>query len=220
MSELVHKVKTYQKRDSIKGILQDKKKKIRLYFLISGILFIWLGFSISGGFSSFQKNPTLKSAAYSDVKSFSQEPVKVDNSLLQYKASLSKEKLPPTRIIIPALDIDIPVKQAKIIKGYWEVPTDSAGFGLGSSYPEENGNQIIFAHARKGLFLPLQNAKQGQMVYVMTNIMWYAYKIEEIKEVLPSQTEVIAPTSESVLTLYTCTGFADSKRLIVKAKRV
>ena len=101
-----------------------------------------------------------------------------------------------------------------------EVFPDVAGFGLGSAYPDETGNQVIFAHARKGLFLPLKNVKVGQIVYVMTKEKWFSYKIEEIKEVLPSQTEVIAPTPDQVLTLYTCSGFADSKRLIVKAKRI
>ena len=55
---------------------------------------------------------------------------------------------------------------------------------------------------------------------ILTKEKWYEYEIKEIKEVLPSQTETIAPTKEETLTLYTCSGFSDSKRLIVIAKRI
>lgn len=41
----------------------------------------------------------------------------------------------------------------------------------------------------------------------------------DTKEVLPESVEVVAPTTDETLTLYTCTGFADQKRLIVTAKR-
>ena len=49
---------------------------------------------------------------------------------------------------------------------------------------------------------------------------WYSYEVVDIKEVYPNQTEVIEETDDETLTLYTCSGFADSKRLIVVAKRV
>ena len=49
---------------------------------------------------------------------------------------------------------------------------------------------------------------------------WFNYTVSEIKEVIPSQIEVIAPTPDETLTLYTCSGFGDSMRLIVIAKRV
>ena len=45
----------------------------------------------------------------------------------------------------------------------------------------------------------------------------YSYSVSEILTVIPDQTEVLAPTDHEVLTLYTCTGLLDQKRLIVKA---
>lgn len=214
MSAALRKVKTGKSETSVKGILHNRRKRIRLFFLVSGILLLGFGFSLSGN-SFLGSSQDVKISVSGEVVSFSQEPVKIDKSLLSEK--INKSKNPPVRIIIPSLDIDLPVKEAKVVKGYWEVFESVAGFGLGSSYPDDIGNQVIFAHARKGLFLPLKNAKVGQMVYVLTREKWYSYKIDQIKEVLPSQTEVIAPTTEAILTLYTCSGFSDSKRLIVKA---
>ncbi|MCL4339046.1 sortase [Patescibacteria group bacterium] len=225
MSSTIRKVKGRNKRSEItlKRILKNEKKKIRLYLLAGGILFIGLGFYLSGtpASSNSSANNTVDNQTVSqngEVSSFSQEPVKVDKSLLSVQTK--KSQYTPLRIVIPSVDIDLAVKEAKVVNGYWEVFPSGAGWGEGSGYPGEKGNQVIFAHARQGMFLPLKNVKDGEDVYVFTSDKWYQYKIDNIQEVLPSQTEVIAPTKDEVLTLYTCTGFADSKRLIVTAKRV
>ncbi|KKQ52100.1 hypothetical protein A2865_03125 [Candidatus Woesebacteria bacterium RIFCSPHIGHO2_01_FULL_39_17] len=148
--------------------------------------------------------------------SFESEPVKVEK--------LSSDEVDdakiPKRIIIPRLSLDLEVKKADIVNGYWEVFPDTAAWGSGSGIPGEKGNQIIFAHAREGLFLPLQSIKVGVKLYILSDLGWFQYEVREIKEVYPNQIEVIAPTEDETLTLYTCSGFSDSKRLIVIAKRV
>lgn len=126
----------------------------------------------------------------------------------------------PKKIIIPELAINLPVKKARVINGFWEVFQDSAGWGDGSGVPGAAGNQVIFAHARPGLFLPLKKINEGMQIYVLTDGKWYDYRVSEIKEVYPNQTQVIKPSEDERLTLYTCSGFADSKRLIVIAKRI
>lgn len=216
MSRAVRKVKTAGRKVTLKELLKDEKKRVRFFLLASGVLLVLLGYFTSK--PAVLPNP-VKTQEISASQSFAQEPVSVDQNLLKPQTEKSKNKKPPLRIIMPALGMDVSVREAKVVKGYWEVFGDAAGFGLGSSYPDEVGNQVIFAHAREGLFLPLRNAKLNQQVYVMTKDYWYSYTITNIKDVLPSQLEVIAPTSDSTLTLYTCTGFADSKRLIVIAKK-
>lgn len=148
--------------------------------------------------------------------SFSQEPVKVDKGLLKTD---KKKGSPPSRVVIPSIQVDLTVEQSKIVRGYWEVFADKAGFGEGSSYPGEAGNQVIFAHARNKLFGDLPKVNIDDSVYILTDEGWYKYQVVEKKEVTPDQTEVIAATEDETLTLYTCSGFADSKRLIVVAKR-
>lgn len=147
---------------------------------------------------------------------FAQEPVEV----VGFKDIVIAEGEKPERLIIPSLSVDLPVEEARVINGYWEVFEDKAGWGLGSGLPGNSGNQVIFAHARPGLFLPLKKIKEGMKVYVLTGGGWFEYEVREIREVYPNQTQVIKPTQEERLTLYTCSGFADSKRLIVVAKRV
>jgi len=50
--------------------------------------------------------------------------------------------------------------------------------------------------------------------------MEYSKQVKEIVEVKPDQVEYLLPTSEETLTLYTCSGFMDQKRFIVRGERV
>jgi len=189
-----------------------KLKFFKLFLPVGGVILITIdiiGFNGSPVFNKTDGRGQL-------VSSFSEEPV--DNQLLTEKNGPSKN--PPERIIIPGVGIDLPVKEAKVVNGYWEVFPTGAGWGIGSGYPGEKGNQVIFSHARKGMFLPLRQVRKEDNVYVLTRDKWYIYKITDIKGVLPSQIEVVAPTPDETLTLFTCTGYGDSKRLIVIAKKV
>lgn len=142
---------------------------------------------------------------------FENEPVSIE--LTNYE-NLENVSL-PVRVVIPDLDIDLEVQESKIVNGYWEVPEDKAAWGEGSGLPGMDGNQVIFAHSREELFSNLEDVEMNMRIYVLTNDDWFVYEVTEIKEVYPNQTEVIAPSEDERLTLYTCSGYKDSKRLIV-----
>lgn len=149
-------------------------------------------------------------------ETFAQEPVNTEAFL---GADLQSAPY-PERILIPSLGMDLKIEKSKIIGGYWEVFSDKAGWGEGSGFPGQPGNQVIFAHAREGFFLPLRLIEVGTNIYILTDSDWYEYKVTGINEVSPDQIEVIAPTEDETLTLYTCSGYKDSKRLIVTAKPI
>lgn len=145
---------------------------------------------------------------------------RINNESIRISASLISpgvKQSNPIRILIPKLDIDLKVVDAKIVSGYWELSEDTASYGLGSGQLGTKSNTVIFAHARQGLFYNLKDAQVDDIVYVFTKDKWFRYRINKITSVYPSQTEVIGPTKGEVLTLYTCTGFYDEKRLIVTA---
>lgn len=160
--------------------------------------------------------PPPPSALEASTPDYDHGPIQADSSLLTSQNYLSL----PLRVIIPSVSIDLPIRPAQVIKGKWEVFEDSASFGLGSASPGTVGNSVVFAHARKGYFLPLRGIKKDNLIYILTTRDWYTYRVDTIKEVLPTDISVIAPTDDETLTLYTCSGFADSKRIIVAAKRI
>lgn len=141
-------------------------------------------------------------------------PIQIDQKLLGAVVTAQ----PPVRIVIPSLSVDLPIVEANVLNGYWEISETSASHGVGSANPGEVGNTVIFAHAREGLFAPLRDIKKNSPIYILTKEHWHRYRVVETKLVDPNQTEVIAPTADETLTLYTCSGFLDSKRLIVTAK--
>ena len=61
---------------------------------------------------------------------------------------------------------------------------------------------------------------ESDQIYVLTKDHWYEYMVNEILIVNPDQIDVINPTQDETLTLYTCSGYFDTQRLVVKAKRI
>lgn len=212
-------IKFLQKR--LKIIFSHKNDRRRV-FIALGLILIGLVFLI---FPTFYKNlvnlpkfnpqkASILSRLIKNDTANTAEPIHIDPMLLTGQEALQ----PPLRIVIPILSIDLPVVEANAINGYWELSETSASHGVGSANPGAIGNTVVFAHAREGLFLPLKNIKKDNLIYILTKDRWYRYKVTDIKFVDPNQIEVIAPTSDETLTLFTCSGFLDNKRLIVTAK--
>ena len=102
------------------------------------------------------------------------EPIKIDSKLLSDK----EPSQPPSRVIIPGLKMDLPIVEAKVVAGIWEISETTASHGIGSANPGENGNIVIFAHARDDLFGPLRNLKQNDIIYILTKDRWYKYEVK------------------------------------------
>lgn len=182
-------------------------KKKRLLKIALGIVLV-----IAGGYFVFKNDLFF----YNDSMSmFENEPVKI----AQFDLNDIPEHKKPIRIIIPKLAIDLEIQEADIVNGYWDVFDDTAAWGKGSAAPGYMGNQVIFAHAKDGLFGDLDSIKIEDDIYVFNENEWYKYKVQEIKEVYPGETEVVSMTEDETLTLYTCSGFRDQKRLVITAKR-
>ena len=146
-------------------------------------------------------------------KKSAKNPIQINSKLLSSKALENT----PVRIIIPKSNIDLSIVSAKVVDGYWELSENTASYGLGSGYPGTASNTVIFAHARQGLFYNLKDVKTGDSIYVLTKDRWHRYKVNKVTTVFPNQIEVIQPTKTETITLYTCDGFYDEKRLIVTA---
>lgn len=147
------------------------------------------------------------------TKNSGKNPIEINSKLLESEIVLNI----PDRILIPKSNVDLKVIPSKIVNGYWELSEDTASYGLGSGTPNTKSNTVIFAHAREGLFYNLKNVKKGEIVYVFSKDKWFRYKINKVTTVYPNEIQVIQPTKNETLTLYTCSGFYDEKRLIVTA---
>ena len=124
----------------------------------------------------------------------------------------------PIGIAIPSIDIKLPIKETYVQDNNWPTSPESVLFVKTSAIPGEHGNAILYGHNWPNLLGNLPNIQKDDLISVLfTNGEARTFKVTEISVVSPNQSEVLSPTSEPTITLYTCTGFLDSQRFVVHA---
>ena len=114
------------------------------------------------------------------------------------------------RIKIARLGIDLPIAEGDIerdaVRG--ETPENVAVHLPGSAIPGDGSNTYIYAHARRGMFLSLWNAREGDEVLIVTpDGRLLRYVVSEVHpRVDPSDVSWVARTPAERLTLQTSTG--------------
>lgn len=127
----------------------------------------------------------------------------------------------PHRLQIPALEVDVPVKEVFVHNGVWQVADYAAGYHHGSALPGDTGNTVMAGHAglRGAVFRDLGKLREGNMIFVDAGEWSFHYQVRQVTRVWPTQVEVMEPTAQPILTLITCTDW-DTKRLVVVADLV
>lgn len=126
----------------------------------------------------------------------------------------------PQRIIVQKTGIDLPIKSAPIQENTWNVYLDAASFGEGSSIPGVGGNTIIFSHDIPRLFYSLHKLEVKDIIYLTTDTDVLSYSVKEIHIVSPEDIHYLDQKYHNQLTLFTCTGQAYSKRLVIIAQLI
>ena len=177
------------------------RQKTGLVLILAGVVCFGVIFS----FKSYQKFRKKR-------LSFSQSPELITEV---------KEELSPAQILIPSLRIDLPVYPAKIVDRQWEISEKGASYLLGSGLPGREGNVVIYGHNKNSLFGPIRWLEKDREIKVINKKgEEFIYKVVGTKTVSLEKVEVLSPTKDATLTLYTCTGFFDRERFVVVAKFV
>ena len=123
----------------------------------------------------------------------------------------------PVSITFPDINLEVPVRENEIKDGIWQISESGASHLSVSAYPGQTGNIIIYGHNKTAIFGRIRQLKTGYLILLATDKGNYTYIIDEILSVTPEELDVIRPTRTETLTVYTCTGFLDSKRFVVRA---
>lgn len=129
------------------------------------------------------------------------------------KSNYSNSKV--VEVMIPFVYINSPVVKGGVKGGKWMLSNNHV------MSIQNNGNFILYAHNKKGLFKNLKDVSLEDLVIVKKqdgNI--YTYKIYSIEKIDPSDVEKVYSNNKNVLILYTCTGLFDTKRLVLKANPI
>jgi LPXTG-site transpeptidase (sortase) family protein len=121
----------------------------------------------------------------------------------------------PTDIKIPSINLDIAISPSIVKGNNWQLFDDRVAWLSTSALPGK-GNTILYAHDRVGLFANLYKLKVGDEIMIYYN-KWLTYKVTELHAVTPTDISSIL-SNKNRLTLYTCVGTFDQKRLVVYAE--
>ncbi len=124
----------------------------------------------------------------------------------------------PTKISLPDLEINLPVIAVEIKNNRWPDTLSGVSYLSSSAIPGEVGNSIFYGHDFPRLLGSLYKAKPGQSILVdVSGGARYKYVVEKIINISPNDVSILLPSDQKQLTLYTCTGFLDTRRLAVIA---
>jgi len=125
---------------------------------------------------------------------------------------------PPTRLLLPSLDLDAAVVEVPISNGTWDLAAlthEIAHLG-GTAYPGEGSNMVLAGHVTlsrgAGPFLLLERLQPGDAAIVYAGEQAYTYRVVSKTYVAPNDVSVVQPTSEPILTLLTCTRWDAQNR--------
>lgn len=143
-----------------------------------------------------------------------------DLTVAAYQTSVPAEVAPkpvPTHIFIKWY-IDVDIDEEVYVDGVWTVSENHASYLASSARPGEAGNLILYGHNQRTIMGNLRALKGYETITLtLSDGSTRDYQIVSQKEVKPTDTRLLQPTDSEVLTLYTCSGFMDSRRYVVRA---
>lgn len=124
---------------------------------------------------------------------------------------------PITEVDIPSVKIDKPVVHGGFTNGQWILTKDKAQYFI----PTNSSDVVVYAHDTTNLFANLRAVKIGSEIdLTLKNGQEVKYQVISGKQVLPTAMSEINPKDSNLLVLFTCDGWLDSKRFVVKAQKI
>ncbi len=114
--------------------------------------------------------------------------------------------------------MDLEIIPSKITNNTWEATSQGVSHLSSSPIPGEKGNSILYGHNWTNLLGNLTKIKPGAEInIILKNREKKIFIVEYVSIVGPNDTQILADTDDTRITLYTCTGFLDAKRFVVTA---
>lgn len=141
-----------------------------------------------------------------------------NTELNQFEKQKNNGPAVPVGLSIQDIGIYSAIISAQKSGSNWETTDSGISYLSSSSIPGEIGNSILYGHNWKSILGNLYKARPGQRIEIVySNNEKRSFIINTIQVVSPDQASVLKNTNDKRITLYTCTGFLDQKRLVVVA---
>ena len=185
---------------------RKKKSPIRLYFSQAFAIFLILAGAGLIFWSSFRQGYGWQTPTQTEPQ-FNQEQT-------------DKEAPKPAKIYIPKLQRTLEVSDGFIKDNRWTISKTGISYLTTSGKLGEQGNVILYGHNTQDVLGGLWKVQAGDIVEVTdSGGNTYKFEVFERKEVKPNAVEILESADDSRLTIYTCSGFLDTARFVVVAKK-
>lgn len=124
----------------------------------------------------------------------------------------------PTRLVIPVLNMNLPVVEVPLADGTWPVADNVANYAQGTALVnDKTGNVGLFGHDRADAFRPIKHLKPGDVIILHTDTAVAYYRVTDQELTTPGNISVFYQTEAPILTLVTCEGRLSEQRFAVRA---
>lgn len=136
-----------------------------------------------------------------------------------YQVDSRQEVRPPLPVhIYSQYFLDIGIEGQVYQDDKWTISEHSASYLFSSARPAEQGNIIIYGHNTRAILGNIRAYKGGEIITLtMSDGTKREYRVKDMRQLPPDKTDLLAPTLVETLTIYTCSGFMDSQRFVVRA---
>ncbi|MEX1112504.1 MAG: sortase [Candidatus Andersenbacteria bacterium] len=135
-----------------------------------------------------------------------------------FAAQEEREALPINQLVIPTLDIRLDITPGYIHGGVWSIAKNKVSHLVSSARPSESGNIVMYGHNKRSVLGGLTDIELGAVIELTdASGTLHSYRVEEMHIVTPGQLDLVLPTDQEVLTIFTCTGIFDQNRLVIRA---
>ena len=165
--------------------------------IILGILIFTLG-----TLSNFQ-------IFYNSLKTVQEQPVEIPTGQT------------PSEIMISSINLEAKIVQGGFINGEWILSDSKALYLPTSGKIGEGFNTILYAHNKPNLFGNLKAINEGDVITIKDNKgKEFSYTVFLKENINPRDLKKLYSDEKDILTLFTCDGWFDQERLLVKARLI
>lgn len=131
---------------------------------------------------------------------------------------IKPSEIAPIAISIPSQNIKNSIYPAKIENNNWETTDKGVSYLASTPIPGEKGNSIFYGHNWQSVLGNLTKVKPGQEIIItLNNGELKKFTINYTSIVSPDDSHILDQSQDNRITIYTCTGFLDSKRFVAVA---
>lgn len=139
----------------------------------------------------------------------------------QINITATEREVKPIKLYVPKLGKTLGIVDGVYEDGHWTIAPTGVSYLISSAPFTSPGNSVLYGHNTQDILGGLWRIEANDPIYVVLDSGDFVkYQVVEEKEIKPEEVQILNQTSDTRLTIYTCSGFLDQARFVVVATKV